>query len=356
MTAFPNVGVFADHLLPNFLERLKGKKIETDFTFQEYEMVDWMFRQHLLKLKGGKSLEWRMQRGHSGDAEKHRIFQPVTRNIDNRITNAKAYWGAVVKTAAWNQREADHFDDDTALIEYMDSPYIDCLKGTLDRLEQIPWEVPESAADDQPFHGLPFLFPMLDEGEIDPVGGFNGTTGVYADGDTTTEILTVNRTNVPLARTWAATHNGVNSAYLDTLRRAMKRTGFKAPRDMKGYVDTAMSEVRYFTNQADQEAYESLVNRGPDNRNGDANPFTEVLYRGMIWKGLAALDGKAHSPGYGWNFKKTFPFAHKKYWMRWSDSYREPGDDESYYKRLDCELQMVTINERSGGWCMHETR
>lgn len=357
MTAFPNVGVFADHLLPNFLERLKKKKIETDFTFQDYEMVDWMFRQHTLKLRGGESLEWRMQRGHSGEASKHRIFQPVSRNIENRIKKAKARWGAVVKTAAWNEREANHFkNDETKLIEYMDSPIIDCLKGTLDRVERIPFEVPESAADDQPFFGMPYLFPMCLADVIDPVGGFNGTTAVYADGDTTTTIQEVDRSTIPLARTWCATHTGVNTAYLETLYRAMKRTGFKAPRDLKGYVDTSMTETRYFTNQSDQEAYLHLVNKGPDNRNGDYLPFTEVTFAGMIWKGLAVLDGKAYSPGYGWNFKKTFPFAHSDYWMKWSQAIREPNDDESFYKRLDCECQMVSINERSGGWCIHETR
>ncbi len=357
MTAFPNVGVFADHLLPNFLERLKDKKIETDFTFQDYEMTDWGFRQHRLKLRGGQKLEWRMQRGHSGDAQVHRIFQPVPRNIANRITKASAPWYAIVKTAAWNQREADHFkDDSTKLIEYMDSPILDCLKGTLDSLEKAWFAVPGSSADDSPIYGIPFLFPMLAAGQEDATGGFNGTTAEYADGDTTTTIQDVNRSNIPLARTWVGTANAVNSAYLETLRRGMKRTGFKAPRDVRGYVDTAMSETRYFTSQADQESYETLVNLGPDNRNGDANPFTECTFRGMIWKGLASLDGKAHSPGYGINFKKTFAFSHSDYFMKWSDAIRDPNDDESWYKRLDCEFQFVSINERSGGWCIHRPR
>lgn len=356
MTAFANLGVFADHLLPNFLERLKNKKVETDFQFQDYEMLDWGFLRHRLKLRGGKNLEWRMQRGHSGDAAVHRIFQPVSYNVANRISKASAPWYAVVKTAAWNEREANHFTDETGLIDYMDSPILDTLKGMADTLEKSWWVRPASAADDSPLYGIPFLFPMLAAGQEDATGGFNGTTAEYEDGDTTTTIQTVNRTNVPLARTWVATHNGVNSAYLDTLRRSMKRTGFKPPSAVKGYVDVAASEVRYFTGQSDQESYETLVNLGPDNRNGDANPFTDCTYRGMIWKGIAGLDGKSYSPGYGINFTKTFPFCHSSYWMKWGEAIRSQGDTETWFKRLDCEFQFVSINERAGGWCMHTPR
>mgnify|MGYP000261053223 CR=1 FL=1 len=355
--AYQNIGVFADHLLPNFLERLAKKKIETDFTFQSYPMVEWMFRNHTLKLRGGQSLEFRSQRGTSGQAIKMRPYQPIPRNYANRVSKGSAPWGAIAKSAAWNERLANHFTEGEKLTEYMDNQFLDCLKGTLDRLETSTFEVPESSADDMPFMGIPYLLPKLGVGVEDPVGGFNGQTAVLGDASTTTVIQGTDRSIVTQARTFVATHNGVNSAYLDTLRRCQNRTNYKPPRELKQYAETEAGDFRYLTNQLDAEMYESLVNKGPDDRNGDANPFYGVLtYRGMMWMPVPALDGKADSPGYGWNFKKLFPFAHQKYWMKWSEAIREPNDDESYYKRIDCEYQFACINEQQAGWCMHSVR
>lgn len=355
--AYTNIGVFADHLLPNFLERVKNKKVETDFTFNDYPLVDWFMRQFAMKFRGGQSLQFRIQRGTSGDAIKIRPYQPIPRNYADRITKGTANWHALAKAAAWNQRVSDHFTDDTALIEYVDSQYLDCMKGVIDAVEKAIVSQPESSADDMPMNGLPYLFPMLGSGVINPQGTFGGSTAILGDASTTTTIQGVDRSVVTAARTWAATKNGVNTAYLDTLRRAMNRTNFKPPSGVKGYTDTTARELIFITNQTEAEQYEQLVNLGPDNRNGDANPFYGMLtYRGMAWRPCPALDGKSYNPAFGVNVKKTFPFGHSKYWWKWSEPFREPGDDESWYKRCDIEFQMACINERSGGFCLHDPR
>lgn len=354
-----NIGVVADHLLPLFLERLMGKKIETDFTFQEYPMTDWGFRKHALKSSvNGKEVQWRIQRGTQGDAIKVRPYQPVPRNYQNRTKYGSATWGMIAADASWNELVDEMFTPDEALTQYMDDQFLEAIKSDLDRKEKSWWEVPESSSDDLPFYGVPYWLPMLGSGTEDPLGGFNGQTAVLGDASTTTTIGRTDRSTETSARTWAATHNGVNSAYLKTLRASQEYTSFKAPQGISQYADTSAPDFRHCTSMRDAQDYEELVNRGPDMRNGDANPFYGMLtYRGQPWMKVPALNDKAYSPGYGVNFTKLFPIVFKKRWMKWTEAVREPnGDVHSFFKLLESKFQFVCTNERQAGYVMHTVR
>lgn len=351
--ALTSIGDFADHLLPHFVK--KGK-FESMRKYQSYKWLDEAFKPNRYRVAGGNSLEWRVSRTTNGSFAHIRPFQVTPVNYVDVFSKGSIRWAHSEIKAVWNEIIAKSFTGESALVDYMMGEYEVAIKALCDGLEESGFKVPTDSSDDRTPHGVPYWFPKLGVGVEDPDGGFNGQTAVYSGGGTTTTIGGTERSTVDYSKTWVATYNSINAAFLDTLRRAQEYTLFEVPQDLKQYVDSTRSKFRLYFPMNRKLDYERLVNAGPDDRNGDANPFKGTLtFRGQPVYGNRYLDDVADEPIYSINFDKFLPFVHSGFWMKWDDAIKQ-DDRHTYAKAMDCRYNYALTNEREGGFCIHRPR
>lgn len=351
---YASVGDYINHALAEFYKR---PQIFATPTFQKYVMVKWLFNKVTLKIKSGNALEWRYMRGHDGEAVATTPFQVLPIDHVDLFSKGSSNWCQNQKRAVWNEIIMKDMSGDAELANYMDSKILNAIWGTLDYLENSPFRVKMNSGDLRTPDGIPFWFPKLGVGVEDTTGGFNGQTAVYADGTTTTTIGNTDRANVSAARTAVGTYNGMNTGALDTLRHLQNITDFTPPSDMEQYIAWSKAVWRLLSGFTVQEQYESLVNAGPDDRNGDANPFVnELTFRGMKWEKVAAMNDLADSPIYGINTSFFFPWRHTDFWMYWTPVGGVQGEPFTHYKDLFCKFNFAAVNEKAAGFCLHRVR
>lgn len=353
-----SLGDYIDHTLANFYKR---PKVHVTMTLQDYTMYNWLFKQVAENIKSGKRLEWRYMRNHSGEAVATSPFQILPTVYRDLWSTGYSNWTQCQKRATWNEMVAGDMGGEAELADEMDKPILDVLWGSMDYLENSPFRVKQNSSDLVTPDGIPFWFPKLAAGYEDTTGSFVGGSSThpaaYADGTTTSTIGGTDRSVVTQARTAVGTYNGVNAGMLDTLRHLQNITNFKVPTDVQQYVAASKAKWRLISGFTAQEQYEALVNAGPDDRNGDANPFAgELTFRGMKWERVAAMNDLADSPIYGINSSQFFPFRHAKFWNYWTKTDSVPGDTQTLYKDLFFKFNFAAVKEKEAGFCLHRVR
>jgi len=342
-----------NHTLAEFID--KGD-FESFYSQGQYNWLEKMFPMNRRKIQGGEAIEWRASRGDNGSFRYIRPFEVTPNNHIDVFTKGRIGWCHAEGKAVWNNIIAKSMTDKYALADYMKGQYEVMMKSVVDGLEASGFNLPENSSDDKTPHGLPYWFPMLGVGVEDPVGGFNGTTAVYGDGSTTTTIGNTDRSTALRAKTWVGTYTGANSAMLDSIRNMQEYTLFKKPQDLEQYAKAIRNNFALFSGTRMRLSYESLVNAGPDDRNGDANPFHgQLTFRGQPWLDVRSLDDVANDPIYHVNFQKFQACVHSAFWAKWDDEIKQ-DDRHTYSKARDYRFNYLLLNEQQGGGVIHKKR
>jgi len=335
-----------NHTLPYYMK--KGS-FEPVFERQNYYVVDDWFAKGRYRVGEGNSIEWRLIFGSNGSAQFVRLFQATPNNAVDLLHTGSAPWVYLEGKAMYEAHLLSMARGEAKIVDYLETQYYAAMKDILDLLESSAFMVPLTATDDLNPLGVPYWVVPVASGSPNYDGGFVGQYPTYGDGSTAANVGGVDPGPEPLWRNWAGTHRGINMETMRLLRQGMALTGFTPPRSLEQYVDKKRSKRRIYTSIQQRIQYADLVNSGPDNRNGDLNPFRSsgsLTFDGAEWVGMAILGEQARNPIYVLDMECFFPFVHTDWWLKKSDAMNSVDRRHVYVVQWDCQFNYACTNRR----------
>ena len=344
-------------LLSTTLDKLPQGEFEVAFKYQTYPICDQWFRRNKRRVQSGKSISMRVQLKTNGSARHVLLYEPTPNNQTDTMSEIRADWVHAEAKMHFEAHEVDMNRAPARLIDLVKERRVAAYMDIADELEARAWETPPTSTDVHYPFGVPYWINFVTPGTTDYTGGFNGVTAIFGDGSTTTTVGGING-NLAVNerwRNWCANHTGMNPTTIDTLRRAFRRVAFTPPMSVRDLYQGPSSQLRLYTNQDFADEYERMVNAGPDDRNGDLNPFGGILtFKRVPWIGVAALDAAAYSPIYGINHGHFFPYVLRDWWMREDEPLRDKAQRHVFTVGLDCSYQFFNTNKRAGGFVISD--
>lgn len=344
-------------LLSTTLEKLPSGEFEVALKYQTYPICDQWFRRERRKVMAGKSISLRIQLQTNGSARHVLLYEPTPNNQVDLMSSITADWVYLEGKMHYEAHEVDMNRSPAKLVDLVKERRIAAYMDMADEIEERAWDVPIDSSDGRHPLGVPYWINFLDTGTEDYDGSFSGKTAIYQDGSTTT---TVGGIDGSLAenekwRNWAANRSTVfDMALIDTLRRGLRRVKFRPPVTVRDMYSGPASTLRIYSGQDDADEYERLVNAGPDDRNGDLNPFGGVLtFKRIPWIAIPPLDTATYQPIYVLNHRQFFPYVLRNWWMREDEPIRDRSQRHVYTVGIDCAYQFFCTNRRAGGFVIH---
>lgn len=251
---------------------------------------------------------------------------------------------------------------DEAIIRHMDAERSANYEDIANKLENDLATTPLSSADTKHIMGIPtWMRPSMTSGGVftaDLTGGFNGTYIRYLNGSTASVSATLanidaSDVNNERWRNWVATRpsGDLTLPTCHTIRRGMEATKFKALPMLKGEQKTTDAVV--FMSETDHDVYKTLVESGPDDRNGDVFPFKDfTLGQARIIR-TPAFNNDAIRPIY---FLRLGMFSLIKmpgFWMKEGKAREKADAHNTVYIPIDIAGQLWCHNPRGAGGVVH---
>ncbi len=352
----PNTSIsyLINHSLPHFRDK---PNFEAYYDLQNYTATDYWFSEDRYTTQSGKRVEWRViPDPDNGSARYVDKFEATPRIYRNVMQRAFAEWCYAEATATYEERTMREMSDESEIYDYLKAIYFDGKISLMNLLETSCLGVPASASDGKTPMGFFYWINYLNSGTTDFVGQFGGQTAIFGDAATTTTIGGISTQTYPKHRNWAFNHSGMNMQTIDAIRLACLKTGFTPPRDVREYQKPKAKRFAIYSSLDYKSDYARLVNAGPDNRNGDLNPFSAegaLTFMGYDWNGAAVLDGATYNPICGIDRNNFQPIVMSGNWMQQSKAMRDPDRRHVWTVYWDCQYNFGVRNKRAGNWVGH---
>jgi len=350
--SIPSVPDVINHSLAYFHRR---GQFEMYVDLQDYVVCDRWLAQDKMSVQGGNRIEMRIvPNADNGTFRYVGLFDVTDRPYQNSMQKIYADWCLAEAKAVYEARIMERMSGEAELYDYLKEKYARAMVSVCNGLEASAFNTALTSTDTLTPNGVPYWVNFLPTGTTDTTGQFGGTTAIFQDASTTTTIGGLSTATFPKHRNWAFNHTGINMTCIDSLRLAMEKTKFKVPRDVKSYMEQRQRRFAIYTSIDQKCDYERLVNAGPDNRNGDLNPFSGTLtFRGAEWLATPILDGKAYSPIYGIDRNNFKPIVSKKFWFERTEPMNDQDNPHLYTVQWDFEFNYLLENKRDGCFVGH---
>jgi len=345
-------------VLSTGLAKLPQGEFEVALQYQQYPIVDQWFRRHKRRVASGHSISMRVQLQTNGSARHVLLYEPTPNNQVDTMSEISAGWVHAEAKLHFEAHELDMNREPSKLIDLMKERRVAAFLDLADEIETRAWTTPPTAASTKFPLGVPYWINFLNTGTTDLTGSFSGQTAIFGDSATTTNVGGIDGSVAAFARwrNFAANHLGMNMDTMDTIRRAIRRVGFTPPVTIRDLYRGAASQLRLYSSQDYADEYERMVNAGPDNRNGDLNPFGGILtFKRIPWIGVPALDSVSHNPIYGLNHAYFFPYVLRDWWLKEDEPIRDRSQRHVFTVGIDCSYQFFCLNRRAGGFVLHSS-
>lgn len=344
-------------LLATGLAKLPMGEFEVALQYQTYPIVDQWFRRVKRRVASGHSISMRVQLTTNGSARHVGLYE-VTGNAQvDTMSEISAHWVHAEAKMHWERHELDMNRAPSRLIDLIKERRVAAMMDLADEIEEKAWLTPPTSTSQKFPLGVPYWINFLNSGTTDYNGQFAGYTAVFGDGSTTTSVGGIDGSQATFSkwRNWAANHTGMGMQLIDTLRRAIRRVNFTPPMSVRQLYNGPSSQLRLYSNQDMADEYERMVNAGPDDRNGDLNPFGGLLtFKRIPWIAVAALDAINYNPIYGLNHGHFFPYVLRDWWLKEDEPIRDRAQRHVFTVGIDCSYQFFCNNKRAGGFVIHE--
>jgi hypothetical protein len=340
--------------LEHFVER---GSIEAVYKYRDYHFINEVFTKDKTVVQSGKSIKWNITIANNGSAKFSSLYeQDSTLNKPSVVREGEQRWCYADARASYERREIMQNSQPSQIREYLKTQRIAANGSLADLIEQRSVLAPNSPNDRKNPDGLAVALCMADAGVEDYLGGFNGRTVRYGNGQTSTTTYGIDRSVEPLFRNWVANHNGMGLQLCDTVRRGMIFTNFKAPMTFRDMISKKGPKYRALMSEYMYADFLRLVNSGPDNRNGDISPFGigKVSMHGVRPVALSTLNDVAFNPVYLVNFAHFRPVICQDEWMHESKPMNDVNQPNTYVQRIDCMFNFICTNVREAGFVVHE--
>jgi len=344
-------------LLKTGLEKLPSGEFEVALKYQSYPICDQWFRRDRRRVRAGHAISMRVQLKTNGSAQHVLLYEPTPNNQVDTMAEIRADWVHAEAKMHYEAHEIDMNRAPAKLVDLIKERRIAAYMDIADEIEDRAWDTPQSTSDTRHPFGVPYWISYVDQNSTDYTGGFNGTQVIYGDGATSNVKGGINGSLSENERwaNWCANITGMNMSAIDTLRRAIRRVNFRPPMSVRDLYSGPASRLRLYSNQDYADEYERLVNAGPDDRNGDLNPFGGILtFKRIPWIAVPALDSNSYRPIYGLNHQHFFPYVLRNWWMKEDSPVRDRSQRHVMTVGIDCSYQFFCLNVRAGGFVLSD--
>ncbi|MDX2147580.1 MAG: hypothetical protein SFZ23_08670 [Planctomycetota bacterium] len=329
-------------------------KFEAALDFQEYYFVDQVFRRNNYQEQSGTQVEFRCVLDNNGSARHTRLFQQRTdHNKRDLITRGVVPWVYADAEAVYEAHILTMNRGESVIVNEIKTEYFATYASLLKIIEERAVGSPDSSTDDLNPQGLGHIFGLF--AGTNYTGGFLGQRHYYGDGTNTTSLFGIDSATQPMWRNPAANRTPtLDAGTMDTMRYLSIISEFKTPNDLREYYSDRNMRRRVLWSQNDHAAYERLVNLGPDDRNGDLNPFrgAGVTWRGLQCVPLATMNNDTYNRIYVVDFSYIFPVIHGNWWMREDEPIRDQNQRHVWTVGIDCQYAYGCDNLRRAGFVL----
>lgn len=339
------------------LNELGRGSFTSTLRYQSYPLAERLFGRRLKNITGGATgAERRIRLRENETARGTRMYATKTYRQTDLMATLLFPWVRTTADYVTEVSEMRRNKGGARIVDLIKTRREGAYESLANYFETRGFTTPDTPTDDLNPMGLLGHIVPLATGQVDPVGGFNGVTTTFGDGQTSTLIGGLDRNIAANSRlrNWAFSHDGaITPALIRQLRTAIARVGFRAPSGWKlgTGADTTQQRSSMFTifwNQILADAYADYVNNGPDDRNGNASPFFGDLPFGPVdTVGTPALDGVARSPILGVNFGQIEVAVCDGAWMVENEPMVHPEQHTTLLYNIDCEFTIRNHNPRA---------
>ena len=355
--------------LQNFQNSNRAKVRKNTFaetvSFNSYSLLDeFIWRNPKTIPASGTKYEERIRlRANTGATRGVDLYETTSAQKAPPVAVASAnyvFYGN--KGSVFDLREDALNGGDEAIIRHMDAERSANYEDIANKLENDLATTPLSSTDTKHIMGIPtWIRPsMASNGTLtaDLTGGFNAIYIRYLNGSTVTTSPTLagidaSDVNNERWRNWCATRpaGDLTLPTCHTIRRGMEATKFKALPMLKGEQKTTDAVV--FMSETDHDVYKTLVESGPDDRNGDVFPFKDFTLGQARIVRAPQLNNDATSSVYFVRLSHFTLIKMPGYWMKEGKVREKPDAHNVVYIPIDIAGQLFCSNPRSAGGRVH---
>lgn len=329
--------------------------IET-FNYSSYPLFNKAFNDS--QEKGGRTIDWTIRTGTAGNAERTRLYDNDSVNIENNVTQAtmnmvvgKCHWG-------WDRRENALNSGSEMIFSLVNERKSESVEDMAELVENDLLDVPNQTVDNDLFPwGIPSHLCMGPTGAYEP--GFVGQTIRYRDGGSATSWLGLDRGANERLRNWSFIHNNkVDQAFIRNCDLAMRKTKFNPPMRVEGGVMLPSADHVCYTGD---DMYQSLFDWFERNGNNVG------LGNSLTLKGISFVHAEALNPR-GGSDSSAHRSANAMYFVQWpkwkmyfttgfkfkeSEPILDPNSHNRVVTWYDWLYNLVCMNAREGGFVAH---
>lgn len=224
-----------------------------------------------------------------------------------------------------------------------------------------------ASADDPPslrgiFYWLRLCIDSSNSPIADSEGGFDGVTARFDDGTDTqvygngsdSQVDASDAANSRVRNYNFTCPEGFNKTVEDRMALAMESTKFEGLPELKGKSIKASGRQIITVSTARKLAYESYVNAGPDDRDGDARPFHGGLnFRGVPVRKASIYDALTYDPIVGINTRHLMGVVLASRFMKEMGAIQDPFAPHVVSVPIEGTCLVHCDNPREAGWVGH---
>jgi hypothetical protein len=295
----------------------------------------------------------------SGNFAFVRPFETDSTVITDRQEQINVPWALFQTSYAWNKQELMRNRNKEAYINLVKSRKVDAMKGLVNGIERAFWNGRTSATDLRRPMGITEVLPFATTGTT--TGGFVAQTIRYSGGTTGTTFCGIDASTEAKWRSYVQVYSALDNAFLEQFTLACLETCFFVPNIVPKPGNDKVGPVRaVYSSGANLAKLMRLVNAKDDNYVGNdvlgrqtfMNPQGIITINGMPIMYAPAM-GSTYGEFYAVDWSKLQPVVQASNWLVETDPKEKPDDHKTYVVYNDGAMNILCINRRTAGFCMH---
>jgi hypothetical protein len=336
------------------------RKFAETLKYTEYTGTKLFFSEAREKFGGGSSYKAQIRARAKGTFRWVGLYESTPNNQEDLMVEVETPWKHWEEKFHVDTKEQQLNGGEEQINDLMQERRSGVYESIWNGIEGVVPTSAPSSVDGKQMRGIFYWLRPLDAGTEDPIGGFNGKTIRFANGDTSTLLGGADASDAAneRLRNFAATYTGeVTPVTARLIRRCMKRTKFGSLPELTGKALRMGGRRVVLMGQSRSDELEDLAQHGPDDIKGDimsvgANGGLKL--RGIPVEILDTLDDVAMNPIVGVWTKHLYGAVLADEWMRERKPVNDRGAPDVLTTKVGGTSMITCDNPRAAGWIIHE--